>query len=149
MEARGEATRNPQIACQLQRSLDGTRTARRAGPFGETLRATFGVQPLWRAPAPSGFECVFNGKSRSYSQSDRRTARATPGTRCGRERIRMLPNQQILLLRRDGHHAGFGVGISKCGEDLSSDSEVGVTHVRSFGGFGKRQRELAEIGSLH
>jgi hypothetical protein len=61
----------------------------------------------------------------------------------------VLPDEQILLLRRDGDHPESGVRISECGEDLSSDSEVGVTHVRSLGGLGKRQRELAEISSLH
>jgi hypothetical protein len=58
-------------------------------------------------------------------------------------------DEQILIDRRKRHHGPLGIPIAQCREDLSSDTEVWMSHVGLLGHIRKAERELTEVGRRH
>jgi hypothetical protein len=95
--------------------------------------------------APGGQEGFFEGAFGGFGEKHARRALAAPGSVDGRESDGIGLDEVFLLRGRELDHATFFVWVAEGGEDFPGDAEVGMVHVATLFGLGKRESEAAKV----
>src|SRR4029077_11307193 len=74
---------------------------------------------------------------------------AAPSAAARPENLGCFFDESALLLWRELHHAPVCVGCAERRENLSSDAEIGMIHVRLFNGLWNFQRHLSKLVDSH
>src|SRR5688572_22393146 len=81
-------------------------------------------------------------------ETDRSTSLPAPGAACRREHLGMEPDELVLLLGSELHHAPLLAGPERR-ENSAVRAEVGMAHVRLLAGVLQAERDLTEIVGRH
>src|SRR5437879_13815027 len=114
------------------------------------MDATSPARPFLGGPIAPRSRQGFTHRTRSRrAQSDAGGPPLAPAALNRHEHLRLGADKELLLLRRQSHGSPRRVRMTQRGEDLPTDAEIGMPHVRGFLGVGKTQRETTEIVRRH
>lgn len=153
---RTETNRRAAASC-LHLILDAKESATAKGDPASATTAVLGCirlamlsrGTLWSPVSPGHEERFADRPLLCRSQPHVRGSLAPPAALDGLETLGLDLSEELLIVRRELHHAPVRVRCAERCENLSAHSKVRVTHVRRLDDPGKAESHLSKIAWRH